>query len=196
MKKTKTLFGIVLLTIICALFVSCGDDNDTPTGVTLSGSWRTEVDCPTTSFMFKGNKCDIQADYRQMVFYPVNKFTTAGTGKMVDFYPYGPIKKIYRSFTWELDKSDPTNTITIITFLDNAEILKLYKTQINADSFGFYYNEDLKDGVLFEPDNSVDWEAFDFYDGNKTEERENWEVPYENWLSQNPQRIPGSENEE
>lgn len=195
MNKTKSLFSIVLMTIISALFVSCGDDDNASSGVTLSGSWRTDIDCPSYIVNYNGYDTKVEADYRQITFTPGNKFNPSGIGKMVDFYPYGPTKKIYRSFIWELDKSDPSNTITKITFMDNADVMYLYRTQISAYSFGCYYKKDLKDGVLFEPDNTIDWNVFDFEEGKRIETRENWEIPFEEWLTREPQQHPVNNDE-
>jgi len=186
MKKRKSLLSIILIAILGTLVVSCNgsDKPDVITGVTLSGSWIATLTkaMPSNTFTIEGEETSVQADKMCLHFVPATKFTPSGKGTYLVEYPYGPLARKYRTFTWELDKSNPNNTITKIVFDDNGETMNLYATSISPDQFSYSKTEDGLDPIPYDLCNSVDWNQYQ-KSGEDTREYDEWVKAYKNWKS-------------
>ena len=190
MSKTKSLLSIILFAILGVVVISCGDDDNEPefTGVTLAGSWVTtdqnalkiKGEENVSKFKWNGQDDQIQCDKKYLKFEPKNKFSTEGKGKIVTHYPQGPIEYEYNSFTWELDKDDPDDVITYVTFEDGTNLI-LHRTHINEVQFSYAFKEELTSPIAFDRMlvSEINWNDFN---GFGKIERDNWEEKYAQYL--------------
>ena len=203
MSKIKSLLSIILFAILGTIVVSCGDDDQEPefTGVTLAGSWVTTDQNAlkikgtenVRKFQYEGVEHQIQCDKKYLKFEPKNKFTTEGKGKIVTHYPQGDIEYEYKSFTWTLDKDDPDNVITYVTFEDGTTIA-LQRTHINEEQFSYALKEELTSPIAFDRMlvSEINWSDFN---GSGEITRENWEEKFGQYIKENNDKLKDLEEE-
>ncbi len=101
----KKFFGMMAALVMTSMaFISCDDDVDT--SMVLSGDWYGNFGMYYEWENRHGEITVYDSYDTDISFYPDYDYATHGYGYQVDYYKYGPYKKIYHSFDWKVNNDD------------------------------------------------------------------------------------------
>lgn len=101
----KKFFGMMTALVMTSMaFTSCDDDVDT--SMVLSGDWYGNFGMYYEWQDRHGDITVYDSYDTDISFYPDYDYATHGYGYQVDYYKYGPYKKIYHSFDWKVSNDN------------------------------------------------------------------------------------------
>lgn len=152
----KRFFGMMTTLVMTALtFTSCRDE-DVDTSMVLSGDWYGDFGM-YYEYQYRNGDIEIFDSYdTDISFYPDYDYATHGYGYQVDYYKYGPYRKIYHSFEWRVSN----NNIYITYPKDHFYDATIYEYRMTRYYFTGYFDTGSSPFKLEKYNDYYDWNPY------------------------------------